>query len=110
MSCVFCEIVAKRAPAQVVRRWSDALAIIPLNPVVEGHVLVIPNRHVVDAAESPETSALAMLRAAQHIANVGPCNIITSIGKEATQSVLHLHIHIVPRKADDGLLLPWSKT
>jgi len=39
---------------------------------------------------------------------VGPCNVITSVGREATQSVFHLHVHVVPRREGDGLALPWT--
>jgi histidine triad (HIT) family protein len=103
--CVFCEIAAGRAPAKFVDVWGDAIAITPLKPVVEGHVLVIPRRHVADAASDPEVSAITMRRAAE-IAPY-PANIITSLGPEATQSVYHLHLHIVPRAENDGLALPW---
>src|SRR5690606_9814475 len=103
--CVFCEIVAEREPATFVRRWPDAVAIVPLNPVTDGHLLVIPRPHVRDASESPHVAGLTMARAAE-IARP-PFNIITSAGREATQSVWHLHLHIVPRREDDGLALPW---
>lgn len=103
--CVFCDIAAGRAPATVVREWDDALAIVPRGPVVAGHVLVIPKRHVPDAASDPDTSAAVMRRAAEIVP--WPANIITSLGAEATQSVFHLHLHIIPRAEDDGLALPW---
>ena len=105
--CPFCEIAAGRAPAQVVQEWDDALAIVPLNPVVEGHTLVIPRDHVQDFTTDPDVSALTMFRAAELAQGPQPMNLITSRGREATQSVFHLHLHLVPRKADDGLALPW---
>src|SRR5690606_21559959 len=92
-SCVFCEIVAGRAPAKFVRQWADTIAIVPLNPVTDGHVLVIPKNHVRDASESPHVAGLTMARAAE-IAKP-PFNIITSAGRAATQSDLHLHLHSV---------------
>jgi len=103
--CVFCEIVAGRAPATFVRQWADAVAIVPLNPVTDGHVLVIPRVHVQDASDHVYTTAQTMMRAASLA--TPPYNIITSAGREATQSVFHLHLHIVPRREDDGLALPW---
>jgi histidine triad (HIT) family protein len=106
--CPFCEIVAGRAPATYVHEWSDVIAIVPLNPVVDGHTLVIPKRHVRDFATDPEVSADAMLHAAQLMRWTDrPMNLITSRGREATQSVMHLHLHLVPRAAGDGLVLPW---
>lgn len=104
--CPFCLIAFGRAPAEIVERWDDAIAIVPLNPVTSGHVLVIPLQHVTDALAVTEVSAATMRRTVE-LAD-GPCNLITSVGAEATQTVRHLHLHIVPRRPGDGLLLPWS--
>ncbi|TRV72562.1 HIT domain-containing protein [Streptomyces sp. 130] len=105
--CPFCEIAAGRAPAQIVQEWDDALAIVPLNPVTDGHLLVIPRDHVRDFSTDPDVSALTMLRAAELASGPQPMNLITSRGRAATQSVFHLHLHLVPRTANDGLALPW---
>lgn len=106
--CVFCEIVAGRAPATIVRRWPDAIAIRPLAPVTEGHVLVIPRTHVRDVGEAPAVSASTMARAAELAAKLPAVNVITSRGTAATQTVFHLHLHVVPRRPGDGLPLPWT--
>lgn len=103
--CVFCAIISGDEPATVIRRWPDVIAIAPLNPVTEGHTLVIPTDHVRDAIENPAVTAKTMHAAAELA--TAPCNIITSAGREATQSVFHLHLHIVPRAEGDGLALPW---
>ena len=111
--CVFCEIIAGNAPAQMVYRWPDAVAFIPLNPVVQGHVLVVPTRHVKDFGEDPETTMRTMARAAELPRKLEPgvsWNLITSKGKPATQSVFHLHVHLVPRRWGDQLMLPWGTT
>jgi len=105
--CPFCEINTGRAPATFVHEWSDTIAIVPLNPVVDGHTLVIPKQHVADFGEDPDVSAATMRRAAQLAAGDRPMNVITSRGRAATQSVFHLHLHLVPRAANDGLALPW---
>jgi histidine triad (HIT) family protein len=111
--CPFCAIVAGTEPATVVRRWDDALAIVPHNPVVPGHLLVIPVVHVADAAEDPAVTGMVFARAAELA--VPPCNLlarefalVTSIGAEATQTIKHFHGHIVPRQFGDGLPLPWT--
>lgn len=103
--CVFCAIVRGVAPATMVREWNDAIAIVPFGPVVDGHLLVIPKVHVADASSDPEISAVTMRRAAEIVP--WPGNIITSLGAAATQSVYHLHLHVIPRAVDDGLALPW---
>jgi len=82
----------------------------PLNPVTPGHFLVVPKRHVAHALESPARAASA-LSFAGYLANqmdLTACNFITSAGKAATQSVFHLHVHVVPRREGDGLHLPWT--
>lgn len=106
--CVFCEIVAGREKATIAYSSDEVVAFEPLNPVTEGHLLVIPYEHVDDASEAPAITGIVMQAACDLAADIGPCNIITSVGAEATQSVFHLHIHVVPRRADDGLRLPWS--
>lgn len=104
-NCPFCAIVAGEAPAKVLARWPGVTVIEPLNPVTEGHALAIPNAHVPDAPSDPVVAAETFkvpAKFARH-PNIGPCNLITSVGAEATQTVKHLHIHIVPRREDDGL-------
>jgi histidine triad (HIT) family protein len=110
-SCVFCDIVAGRTEAKWIlepNTWHDAVAFVPLDPVTEGHCLVVPKIHVRDFSDSPSVYAAVSRRAAELMRwNRRPMNVITSRGKEATQSVFHLHVHLVPRADDDGLALPW---
>ena len=83
----------------------------PLNPVTPGHLLVVPRKHVPDAGSHPTTASRAMYFAAQLVGACGwaeSYNLITSAGSAATQTVGHLHIHIVPREDGDGLMLPWT--
>ncbi|MGW4204359.1 HIT family protein [Streptomyces sp. NPDC004726] len=107
-SCAFCPLLAEPAHPAVVRRWPEAVALIPRAPVTEGHLIVVPYRHVIDMAADPGVSAAAMYHAAELARECGPCNVITSRGVEATQSVFHLHLHVVPRRVGDGLVLPWG--
>ncbi|MFE4857336.1 HIT family protein [Streptomyces sp. NPDC056670] len=108
-NCVFCAIAAGQAPAVIVREWPDALAVRPRSGgVSEGHVFVLPRVHVDNAGTDPEVTAAVMRRAAELMAEVPAANIITSKGEAATQSVFHLHVHVVPRQVGDGLLLPWT--
>ncbi|GIH26820.1 hydrolase [Acrocarpospora phusangensis] len=107
-SCVFCDIVAERAPATVIRAWPETIAITPISPVTPGHVLVLPRTHVSDVADDPDVSGLTMTRAAELAAEHPAANIITSRGAAATQSIFHLHLHVVPRAHGDALPLPWT--
>lgn len=109
-NCVFCEIVTGAAPAKFVRKWEEAVAFTPLNPVNDGHVLVVPRIHVANAVEIPVVTSYTMLRAAELAGEHEQSNIITSTGKAATQSVFHLHVHVIPRTTGDQLMLPWGTT
>jgi histidine triad (HIT) family protein len=104
--CPFCKRIKD---GQYAMGNGDAVAFEPLNPVTDGHLLVVPRRHVADAFEDPEVTAETM-RAAASIARdqYKSVNLITSVGAPATQTIRHLHVHIVPRRADDGLHLPWT--
>jgi histidine triad (HIT) family protein len=106
--CVFCQIVAGESWAAQVYQDERAIGIVPLAPVTFGHVLAIPRRHAKDFTEDWLATSDAM-HAAFQIARIygGPCNLITSKGPAATQSIFHLHVHVVPRTDDDGLALPW---
>jgi histidine triad (HIT) family protein len=108
--CVFCEIVAGTAPATIVREWDDALALVPLDPVCDGHLIVIPKVHVADATTDFEVTVDTMYRALELVAEDAHANILTSIGEHATQSIFHLHIHVVTRRKNDKLMLPWGTT
>lgn len=81
----------------------------PLNPVTPGHMLFVPTWHV----EHPSSEAvrLAMGYAEMYAARKRESfNLITSSGSAATQTVPHIHVHYVPRREGDGLMLPWSSS
>lgn len=107
--CVFCRVIMGLEPATVVREWATGLALVPLNPVVEGHLLVITREHVADFAASGAATAASAANVSQlaRELGIGDANVITSRGTAATQSVFHLHWHLVPRQPNDGLALPW---
>ena len=110
-ACVFCDIVNGDAPAQKIHDWPAALAIVPLNQVAPGHVLVIPKSHVPDASVDPMLTGIIAGYAAQFAAmwtKNGDYNLIVNCGEDASQTVPHLHWHIVPRREGDGLHLPWT--
>lgn len=108
--CPFCRIIAGEAPRDLVYEDEDSIVIVPIGPITEGHVLVIPREHVADVSSSPTASARTVTTTANYLRefSVGPCNVITSKGVEATQSVFHFHAHVVPRSEGDGLALPWQ--
>jgi len=108
--CPFCQIIHEDAPATVLNENAYSLEIVPLSAVVDGHTIVIPKLHRHTALADPGVTARTMQDAAQWTLDrrpEGAFNFITSVGVEATQSVFHLHIHVVPREDNDGLALPW---
>jgi histidine triad (HIT) family protein len=109
--CVFCVMWAE--PDKRPLSWwtypsGHVARLVPLNPVVPGHVLFIPLGHVADAGVLPDRTAGVMRAAASYVQGLDAANIITSKGEAASQSVFHLHVHVVPRKDGDGLALPWT--
>ena len=105
--CVFCARI--KAGEYDYFNYSN-VAFRPLNPVVPGHLLVVPKNHVTNALESPARAASALAFAGHLAVEMGldACNFITSAGAAATQTVMHLHLHVVPRREGDGLALPWT--
>lgn len=109
--CPFCDIVHGDARAEIVLDWPTAIGFVPLNPVAVGHVLIVPRVHVEDFIKNPNVTADTMRAAAgfaRTMTDWPGINLITSAGVAATQSVFHLHVHLVPRSYDDGLHLPWT--
>jgi histidine triad (HIT) family protein len=106
--CAFCPIIEGDAPANIIERGERHIAFVPLGPHVPGHVLFVPTEHLPDATTNPERAGSVLAEAARYVAEQGiEANIITSVGPAATQSVPHLHVHVIPRGADDGLPARW---
>jgi histidine triad (HIT) family protein len=108
--CVFCDIIAADDSTVIVAATERCVIFKPLNPVTEGHLLVVPDRHVASAAEDWGLTGHVFEIAALWASHVGAraFNLITSAGPAATQTIEHLHVHIVPRYDGDGLHLPWT--
>jgi diadenosine tetraphosphate (Ap4A) HIT family hydrolase len=114
--CIFCDIVAGRAPASIVYRDEWVCAFMDIQPVNPGHLLVIPVTHAPDlAALEPDTGA-QMFRVGQQLAkairrNGVPCegiNFFLADGEAAGQEVFHVHLHVFPRYAGDGFGLRYG--
>jgi histidine triad (HIT) family protein len=105
--CPFCGYAG---PSPVLADLGPAYVIEPLDPVIPGHLLVVAKAHLPDALASPASFGYLAEQAARYAVGQGlrACNLIVNVGRAATQSVDHLHLHIVPRVADDGLRLPWT--
>jgi histidine triad (HIT) family protein len=114
-ACPFCEIVHGEDPdAREVYRDDRAIAFLPPEPATLGHTLIVPRRHIPDVWSLDEETAAHLARVTLILSHavrraLGPdgLNVIQSNGAAATQSVFHLHIHIVPRWTDDDMGRIW---
>lgn len=108
-NCVFCQKIREEKLPEYDHEDSRIYCFEPLNPVTPGHVLFIAHLHSADASANPGLAAVVFKYAAQYAQQqMRPFNLITSGGRDATQSVSHFHVHYVPRAKDDGLTLPWT--
>ena len=112
--CAFCGIVHRKEPAEVVHRWADAVAFVPLHPATAGHVLVAPVGHAETLWDLPSRVAqrlmnrvLTVSQALRDVSGADGLNIIQSNGAAATQTVPHVHIHCIPRYDNDNMQLVW---
>jgi len=107
-ACVFCSIVTGSVPAQIVLADGDVVAFLDTRPVFKGHVLLVPRRHVATLVELPDELAAPLLGAARRLARavvdgLGAQGSFVAANNVVSQSVLHLHVHVVPRTKGDGL-------
>jgi histidine triad (HIT) family protein len=113
-SCVFCRIVAKEIPATVVHEDEHTLAFMDIGQVNPGHVLVAVKKHAENIFALDEAQAAAVFRSAAKVARAirgafepQGLSVYQANGAAAGQTVLHLHIHLVPRHEGDGMALTW---
>lgn len=111
MACVFCDIVAGKAPAVRIYEDDDYLAFLDIRPFSRGHTLVIPKQHYENLVDTPPDTVAGMARMGQRIAQASResglhadgNNIAINDGKAAFQTVFHIHLHVVPRQTGDKL-------
>lgn len=108
--CIFCDIFAGFAPADIVRDWGDAFAFRPLGPRNEGHTLIVPRRHFGRPDDAPAEFGVLAARAAALAGESGSdYHLIVNAGPAAGQSVFHVHLHLLPRERGDGIRMPWDE-
>lgn len=113
--CVFCKIVAKEIPAGIIHEDECSVAFLDVNPLAEGHVLVIPREHYARPVDMPPSACGALFsivpklgRALVEVTGAEGFNVLLNSGQIAGQVVMHVHVHVVPRKPGDGLGYRWN--
>ncbi|MCU1373557.1 MAG: family hydrolase [Actinomycetia bacterium] len=106
--CVFCRIVAGEVPAHVVLDDELCLAFLDMRPVFPGHVLLIPKAHHETLVDLPAELVEPLFTRAQRLAAAVPAAMdavgtFVAMNNKVSQSVPHLHVHVVPRRPKDGL-------
>jgi histidine triad (HIT) family protein len=106
--CLFCQIVAAAAPAAMVLEEAEVVAFLDVRPLFPGHVLVVPRRHAETLTDLPEELVEPLFGAVRRMAGavegaMGSDGSFVAINNRISQSVPHLHVHVVPRRRKDGL-------
>jgi diadenosine tetraphosphate (Ap4A) HIT family hydrolase len=108
--CIFCEIVAGRAPASVVYRDDVCVAFMDIAPVNSGHLLIVPIQHATHLADLEPHTGGVLFTVAQRLAaavrrsglRVEGINLLLADGEVAGQEICHVHLHVLPRFSGDG--------
>ncbi len=106
--CAFCGVVAGTSPAHVVHSDEATVAFLDVKPVFPGHVLLVPRDHVTTLKDLPVEQVPAFFALAQRLERAvesamdAPGSLVL-INNVVSQSVPHLHLHVIPRRPKDGL-------
>lgn len=108
MPCLFCAIVAGDEPAHVVLDTEQTLAFLDIRPLFPGHTLLVPKAHYETLVDLPHDLLEPLFAQAQRLAGVmetvlGAAGSFVAMNNRVSQSVAHLHVHVVPRNRKDGL-------
>jgi histidine triad (HIT) family protein len=114
--CIFCRLVAGSIPAAKVCEDPLTIAFMDLGQVNPGHVLVASRRHAATLFDLTSDEAAAVMQTAQRVAlavrrafDPPGLTLLQANGPEGGQTVMHFHLHVVPRHADDGIALSWPR-
>lgn len=109
-NCIFCKIIAGKAPVSIVYEDEKVLVFPPLQPVNKGHLLIIPKKHAPYFADLDENAAIHIMKVAKKFAAAirkskfksDGINLFLADGEAAHQEVFHFHLHVYPRFLGDG--------
>ncbi|RJP61414.1 MAG: HIT family protein [Ignavibacteriales bacterium] len=110
MNCIFCDIIERKAPAEIIFEDDKVLAFLDIKPIHYGHILVVPKKHYSDLLEIPGDALCSIIKTAKMVTGAlvkslkpDGYNLFSNNGKAAGQSVFHFHMHITPRYFKDEI-------
>ena len=108
MDCLFCQIIAGERPAHHVLDTDDVVGFLDARPVFKGHVLVVPRQHIETLPDLPADLLTPLFGAVQRVSAAvleayDAQGSFVALNNVISQSVPHLHVHVVPRRRKDGL-------
>jgi histidine triad (HIT) family protein len=112
-TCPFCDLIHGAGEVSMCYEDSDVVAFLDIQPVNAGHLLVVPRAHFESLQDIPARLAMHLFEVAMELAPVvkqvaaaDGLNIVVNSGAAAGQDVFHYHVHVIPRRADDGFDIP----
>ncbi|MCR5404872.1 MAG: HIT family protein [Butyrivibrio sp.] len=116
-NCIFCKIANGEIPSNTIYEDENFRVILDNGPATKGHALVLPKEHYADLFEIPEDVAAGAVKVAKKVAGMmkdtllcDGLNLVQNNGQVAGQTVMHYHLHIIPRYKDDGQTILWKPT
>ena len=114
--CVFCKIIKGEIPSKKIYEDDDVLAILDISQATLGHTLVLPKKHYENLFSIENNDYLKVMEKVKMLAkaitsalNASGCNILNNCGELAGQSVMHFHVHIIPRYENDNAIQNFNK-
>lgn len=108
--CIFCKIVSGEVKSEILKSSKDFIAVKDINPVAEGHALIIPKKHYLTLLDIPDKIGEELLKFTKEIGSLmlekklgNGFNVIMNNFPSAGQFVMHAHIHVIPRKENDEI-------
>ncbi|MBQ2100735.1 MAG: HIT family protein [Lachnospiraceae bacterium] len=116
-NCIFCKLANGEIPTRTVYEDEDFRAILDLGPATPGHTLILPKDHAANLFELSDETAAKVLPVAKKVAALlrdrlgcPGLNLVQNNGELAGQTVMHFHLHLIPRYENDGQSILWKPT
>ncbi len=116
-NCIFCKIASGEIPSNTIYEDDSFRVILDNGPATKGHALVLPKEHYANLFEIPEDVLAGAANVAKTVAGTmkeklsyDGLNLVQNNGEAAGQTVMHFHLHIIPRYKNDGQHILWRPT